>query len=133
MGNPCVHGICKDGVDDYTCQCVEGYGGKNCNKGVHGPWSEWQAWGEYTIKSYESSGLENEAKCWYKDDWCKRKMGGRKTRYRWEFGEDRFGVWEEFKVLDHKKCEGWRNCFWGGFWGWETCINNREEAGAKCL
>jgi len=132
QSNPCVHGICKDGVDDYTCQCVEGYGGKNCNKGVHGPWSEWQAWGEYTIKSYESRaldtkqwGFDNEAKCWYNDDWCKGKMGGRKTRYRYILGVR--------KVWDHKKCEGWRSCFWDYWHGWETCINTAEEAGVKCL
>jgi len=138
LSNPCDHGTCIDGIDQYTCECQSGYEGEMCDKsdygdyGDYGPWSEWQAWGEYTIKSYESRaldtkqwGFDNEAKCWYNDDWCKGKMGGRKTRYRYILGVR--------KVWDHKKCEGWRSCFWDYWHGWETCINTAEEAGVKCL
>ena len=29
--NPCKNGAnCTDGVNDFTCQCVEGYEGKTC-------------------------------------------------------------------------------------------------------
>ena len=31
LGNPCQNGaICKDRVNDYECQCRNGYRGKNC-------------------------------------------------------------------------------------------------------
>ena len=28
--NPCVHGVCSDGVASYTCTCDQGYEGDNC-------------------------------------------------------------------------------------------------------
>ena len=32
--NPCVNGAtCTDGLNDYNCTCVAGYGGKNCSIG----------------------------------------------------------------------------------------------------
>ena len=31
---PCQNGgNCTDAVNDYTCNCVAGYGGKNCSVG----------------------------------------------------------------------------------------------------
>ena len=31
---PCLNGgTCSDGVNDYTCVCVDGYTGKNCSIG----------------------------------------------------------------------------------------------------
>ena len=34
VSNPCVNGAnCTDGYNDYTCACVAGYTGKNCEKG----------------------------------------------------------------------------------------------------
>jgi len=33
-GTPCQHGgTCTDGVDSYTCKCVDGYEGTNCETG----------------------------------------------------------------------------------------------------
>ena len=29
--NPCVHGSCDDKVNDYECDCEDGYNGKNCD------------------------------------------------------------------------------------------------------
>ncbi|WAR08657.1 CSMD3-like protein [Mya arenaria] len=34
--NPCAHGTCTDLVNDYTCACVAGYDGKNCDNGLLG-------------------------------------------------------------------------------------------------
>ena len=31
--NPCVHGTCTDGWNNYTCQCSPGYRGDNCDEG----------------------------------------------------------------------------------------------------
>ena len=25
------HGVCEDGINDYTCKCIDGYEGKDCN------------------------------------------------------------------------------------------------------
>ena len=25
------HGVCEDGINDYACQCIDGYEGKDCN------------------------------------------------------------------------------------------------------
>ena len=34
-GNPCDNGgHCRDDVDSYTCQCVDGYTGANCETGM---------------------------------------------------------------------------------------------------
>jgi len=33
--NPCVHGTCIDGIDDYTCNCEPGWEGKNCNININ--------------------------------------------------------------------------------------------------
>src|SRR6218665_431508 len=33
--NPCVHGVCHDGLDKYTCECEPGYTGINCETGQH--------------------------------------------------------------------------------------------------
>ena len=31
--DPCQNGgTCTDGVNSYTCACVDGYGGKDCSK-----------------------------------------------------------------------------------------------------
>ena len=30
---PCVHGSCKDGINDYNCICNSGYTGKDCEIG----------------------------------------------------------------------------------------------------
>ena len=30
---PCVHGSCKDGINDYNCICYPGYTGKDCEIG----------------------------------------------------------------------------------------------------
>ena len=31
---PCLNrGTCNDGVNDYTCVCIDGYTGKNCSIG----------------------------------------------------------------------------------------------------
>ncbi|XP_019630974.1 PREDICTED: fibropellin-1-like isoform X2 [Branchiostoma belcheri] len=36
--NPCANGAtCEDEVDGYTCSCVPGYGGDQCETGVSGP------------------------------------------------------------------------------------------------
>ena len=33
---PCENGgTCIDGVDGYTCHCVPGYTGENCQTGIH--------------------------------------------------------------------------------------------------
>ena len=33
--NPCAHkGTCIDGVNSFTCLCVEGYSGYNCDTGI---------------------------------------------------------------------------------------------------
>ena len=31
---PCIHGTCKDGVNQYTCTCVPGYTDTNCSTGM---------------------------------------------------------------------------------------------------
>ena len=31
--SPCDHGSCADGDGDYTCNCDEGWSGKNCDTG----------------------------------------------------------------------------------------------------
>ena len=28
-------GTCVDGINDYSCTCAEGYGGRNCEIGMH--------------------------------------------------------------------------------------------------
>ena len=33
MNHECVHGTCKDGVNNYTCNCQPGYEGVMCDKG----------------------------------------------------------------------------------------------------
>ena len=33
QSNPCVHGTCNDEVDTYSCVCLEGYQGENCETG----------------------------------------------------------------------------------------------------
>ena len=25
------HGVCEDGINDYTCKCIDGYEGKDCD------------------------------------------------------------------------------------------------------
>ncbi|XP_028513086.1 neurogenic locus Notch protein [Exaiptasia diaphana] len=32
--NPCTNGKCIDGVNSYTCECIPGYAGKNCQTDV---------------------------------------------------------------------------------------------------
>jgi len=32
--NPCVHGTCTDGWNNYTCQCSPGYRGDNCDEDI---------------------------------------------------------------------------------------------------
>jgi len=34
QSNPCVHGSCIDGINDYTCKCQEYYTGKNCEQEI---------------------------------------------------------------------------------------------------
>lgn len=29
--DPCVHGTCTDGLNEYQCSCEAGYTGKNCD------------------------------------------------------------------------------------------------------
>ena len=32
--SPCLNGAtCMDGINSYTCKCVDGYRGKNCGEG----------------------------------------------------------------------------------------------------
>ena len=31
---PCVHGSCKDLINDYNCTCDPRYTGKDCNVGM---------------------------------------------------------------------------------------------------
>ena len=31
--NDCVNGTCVDGINEYTCNCNEGYSGQFCNEG----------------------------------------------------------------------------------------------------
>ena len=31
---PCVYGTCKDGINNYYCNCTPGYTGKDCNVGM---------------------------------------------------------------------------------------------------
>ena len=31
---PCVHGSCKDGINNYNCNCDSGYTGKDCEVGM---------------------------------------------------------------------------------------------------
>ena len=34
--NPCAHnGTCIDGVNSFTCSCVEGYTGHGCETGIY--------------------------------------------------------------------------------------------------
>lgn len=33
--SPCIHGICSDGINNYTCQCMVGYTGANCETGLY--------------------------------------------------------------------------------------------------
>ena len=33
--NPCVHGKCVDGSNQYDCVCQNGYWGKNCEKKIN--------------------------------------------------------------------------------------------------
>ena len=31
VGQPCINrGVCVDGINSYTCNCVDGYDAKNC-------------------------------------------------------------------------------------------------------
>ena len=33
--NPCKNGgVCNDGIDAYTCKCIPGYEGKDCEIGM---------------------------------------------------------------------------------------------------
>lgn len=33
--NPCQHGICYDQVNSYTCSCLVGFTGTNCETGIN--------------------------------------------------------------------------------------------------
>ena len=33
--DPCVNGICINGITNYTCNCIGGYMGTNCSKGIY--------------------------------------------------------------------------------------------------
>lgn len=33
MSTPCKHGSCKDQVNGYTCTCIAGFTGINCENG----------------------------------------------------------------------------------------------------
>lgn len=33
--NPCQHGICYDKVNSYTCSCLVGFTGTNCETGIN--------------------------------------------------------------------------------------------------
>ena len=33
LADPCVNGVCKDLVSDFTCTCKPGYTGKRCDQG----------------------------------------------------------------------------------------------------
>ncbi len=33
-GNDCQNGVCRDGVDTYTCDCAMGYMGDLCEQGT---------------------------------------------------------------------------------------------------
>ncbi|XP_052767832.1 fibropellin-1-like [Mya arenaria] len=33
--NPCVHGTCQDGLNKFTCTCVQGYDGPTCDHNVN--------------------------------------------------------------------------------------------------
>merc|ERR1719431_577666 len=35
VGNPCYHGSCEDGDDEYFCICSKGWKGKNCNQDIN--------------------------------------------------------------------------------------------------
>ena len=33
--NPCAHGACHDRVNDYECECLAGWEGKDCDIGKY--------------------------------------------------------------------------------------------------
>ena len=35
--NPCKHGTCQDGLNDYSCTCEAGWEGEKCDKGTADP------------------------------------------------------------------------------------------------
>ena len=40
--NPCLNsGVCIDGANQFTCDCRDGYYGRNCESGENGVWSWW--------------------------------------------------------------------------------------------
>merc|ERR1712168_304969 len=68
--NPCVHGTCRDGVNNCTCQCTPGYKGDKCDKEVNACdlWSWWVEVGsskKFGCYGYWERG-EYKRKCWRK-------------------------------------------------------------------
>ncbi|XP_072024567.1 protein lin-12-like isoform X2 [Amphiura filiformis] len=35
LSNPCVHGLCKDGDEAFSCECFSGYFGNRCQYKRH--------------------------------------------------------------------------------------------------
>ena len=57
--SPCQNnGTCNDDINSYTCTCLVGFAGQNCETGNH--W--WQCWWNYCFKEDELSVLPSMTK-----------------------------------------------------------------------
>jgi len=82
--NPCVHGRCTDGINDYTCKCKKLWTGKNCEQEIHLPCPprytrhycnhqvgrSYGCWTNKCWASTEKSWCYSDGQQWMGYDWC---------------------------------------------------------------